>query len=68
MMMASGGDTFVTSGRTRAFFSLAWTPTPGLVGGDHRRVKRGQVTHHGLILFELVGMHGLGMLTKIVEA
>jgi hypothetical protein len=39
----------------------------GLIGGSHRRVKRGEVAHHAFVLILLVSMDSLRVLTKIVE-
>lgn len=39
-----------------------------LVGGRHGGVQRGKVSHHALIGILLIGVDGLGMLAKIVEA
>jgi hypothetical protein len=40
----------------------------GLVGCSHCGVKRGKVSHHALIGILFIGVNGLSMLTKIVEA
>jgi len=40
----------------------------GLVGGSHGGVKRGKLSHHALIGILFIGVNGLSMLTKIVEA
>jgi hypothetical protein len=44
----------------------AWVD--GLVSGGHGGVEGGEVAHHALVLFLLVGMNGLSMLTKIIES
>jgi hypothetical protein len=40
----------------------------GLVGSSHCGVKRGKFSHHALIGILFIGVNGLSMLAKIVEA
>ena len=40
----------------------------GLVRSGHRCVEGGEFAHHHFILLLLIGMHGLGVLTQIVES
>ncbi len=40
----------------------------GLVGSSHRRVQGGELAHHTLVGLLLIGVNGLGMLAKVVEA
>ena len=39
-----------------------------LVGGCHGGMQGGELAHHALVSLLLIGVNGLGMLAKVVEA
>lgn len=60
-----GGDTV---GSTARVVVPATAPRRGkFIRGGHGGVKRGEITHHALVLVLFVSVDGLRVLTKVVE-